>query len=148
MSIMTVADYKRLIEISTEACKMVAWKPATRFREPEVINQYGSGKYPKFRIEAVSESFDENLPRLTAQGYRIGEIRALNDSDWEYNFQNVVGIIAVAIRVRDEKDPLRAIDPAYYTKHQRYTETQIWIQWKNIKGDNSNPRSWEKRGTA
>ncbi len=148
ISVMTVADYKRLIGSPTEACKVVAWKPAARVRGKEVINKYGSGKYPKFRIEAASESFDENLPKLTAPGYRIGERKAANGIDWEYDFQNVVGIIAVAIRVRDEKDPLRAIDPAYHTKNQRYTETQVWIQWQNIKGDNPNPTSWEKRGTA
>ena len=148
MPMMTVTQYKQLTGSPTEGCQVVAWKPATRSRGKEVINRYGPKSHPKFRIEAASEAFDEHLPEITAPGYRIGEKKINRDRDWAYNYQNVAGIIAVAIRVQDEKDPLRAIDPAYHTKGRRYTETQVLIQWKNIEGDDPTPRSWEKRGTA
>ena len=145
---MTVADYKKLIGSPTTACEVVAWKPATRVRGKEVINRYGPINHSKYRIEAASESFDESLPNINAPGYRIGELKAENGIDWAYDYQNVAGIIAVAIRVKDEEDPLRAIDPAYHTKNQRYTEIKVLLQWQGIKGDNPNPQSWEVRGTA
>ena len=145
---MTIAHYKELIGSPTTTCEVVAWKPETRVRAKEVINRYGPKSHPKYRIEAASESFDEGLPKITAPEHRIGQLKAENGVDWAYNYQNVAGILGVAFRVRDDHDPLRALDPAYHGKNQRYTETQVWIQWKNIKGDNPSPRSWEVRNTA
>ena len=78
---------------------MVVWKPITRSRGKEVINRYGPKSHLKFRIEAASKAFDKHLPEITALGYRISEKKINRDRDWAYNYQNVVNIIAVAIKV-------------------------------------------------